>query len=144
MIVPTNYVRHVETLAQNLFISPSAPAQFAAHAAFTDETRAILEARRAELRLRRDFLVSALRELGFVIPVVPQGAFYIYADSSQIATDSFALSRRLLQDAHVALTPGRDFGQHAAAQHIRIAYTQPIHRLQEAVKRIKNAIRSSS
>jgi aspartate/methionine/tyrosine aminotransferase len=141
MVVPSAYVRQIETLAQNLFISPSAPAQHAAHAAFMPETIAILEARREELRLRRDYLVPALRGLGWHIPVVPQGAFYLYADISSVAEDSFTLSRKILAEAHVALTPGRDFGNHQPEKHIRIAYTQPITRLQEAVERIKKMMR---
>ncbi len=143
MVVPTAYIRHVETLAQNLFISPSAPAQYAAHAAFTPETLAILEKRREELHRRRDFLLPALQQLGFKIPVVPQGAFYLYADVSAIADDSFVLCRRILQDAHVAITPGKDFGSNAPEKHIRIAYTQPIHRLQEAVDRLAAIVRSA-
>ena len=136
LVVPSAYTRSVETLAQNLFISASAPAQYAAMAAFLPETISILETRRTELSERRDFLVSALRTLGFHIPVVPDGAFYIYADMSSLAKDSFQLSRDILREAHVAITPGRDFGQHEPDKHIRFAYTQPIHRLREAVNRI--------
>ncbi len=140
LVVPPAYVREVEKLAQNLFISASTPAQHAALAAFRPETLAILEARRAEFQARRDFLMPALTALGFRIPVVPQGAFYIYADSSQIATDSFQLSRRILQEAHVALTPGKDFGHAAPERHIRIAYTQTEARLAEAVERMKGVV----
>ena len=141
LVAPLAYVRDIEKLAQNLFISASAPAQYAALAAFNPETIGILEARRAELETRRDFLLPALRSIGFNVPVVPQGAFYIYADSSQIATDSFELSRRILREAHVALTPGKDFGDSAPAQHIRLAYTQPVGRLAEAVARMAKVIR---
>jgi aspartate/methionine/tyrosine aminotransferase len=140
LVVPPAYVREIEKLAQNLFISASTPAQHAALAAFKPETIAVLEQRRAEFEARRDFLMPALKGLGFGIPVVPQGAFYIYADSSQIATDSFALSRRILQEAHVALTPGKDFGHAAPERHIRIAYTQTVPRLAEAMERIKGVI----
>ena len=140
LVAPPAYVREIEKLAQNLFISASAPAQYAALAAFKPETIEILEARRAEFHARRDFLVPALRGTGFHIPVVPQGAFYIYADSSQIATDSFALSRRILQEGHVAITPGMDFGSAAPEKHIRIAYTQTVPRLGEAIERMKRVI----
>ncbi len=140
LVVPAAYVREVEKLAQNLFISASTPAQHAALAAFHPDTLAILEQRRAEFQARRDFLIPALRELGFKIPVVPQGAFYIYADSSQIATDSFELSRRILREAHVALTPGKDFGHAAPERHIRIAYTQTVARLAEAIERMRGVI----
>ena len=140
LVVPPAYVREVEKLAQNLFISASTPAQYAALAAFRPDTLAILEARRAELEARRDFLMPALRKLGFAIPVEPQGAFYIYADSSQIGTDSFAISRKILQHAQVALTPGKDFGTAAPERHIRVAYTQTIARLGEAIDRMRGVL----
>lgn len=140
VVVPQAYVREVEKLAQNLFISPSAPAQHAALAAFLPDTIAILEARRREFQARRDFLIPALRQLGFVIAVEPQGAFYIYADCSKITNDSFALSRHILQEAHVAITPGKDFGLNHPERYIRIAYTNNIARLQEAVKRITRVL----
>ena len=140
LVVPPAYVREVEKLAQNLFISASTPAQHAALAAFNPDTLTILEQRRAEFEARRDFLLPALQSLGFLVPVMPQGAFYIYADSSQIATDSFALAGRILQESHVAITPGKDFGHAAPEKHIRIAYTQTISRLEEAVERMRGVI----
>ena len=140
LVAPRAYVRKVETLAQNLFISPSAVAQHAALACFTPETLAITEARRAELDERRRYLIPALESLGFGVPVEPQGAFYVYADCSRVASDSFALARRILAEAHVAVTPGRDFGANQPERHIRIAYTQPVARLQEAVARIGKLI----
>ena len=140
LVVPQVYVREVEKLAQNLFISPSTPAQYAALAAFDAETINIVEARRSEFQSRRDFLMPALRSIGFGIPVEPQGAFYIYAQSDKLAEDSFALSRRILHDAHVAITPGKDFGTHAPEKHIRIAYTQTISRLNEAVERMQKQL----
>jgi aspartate/methionine/tyrosine aminotransferase len=140
LVAPQAMVRKVETLAQNLFISPSAVAQHAALACFSPETLAITEARRAELDERRRYLVPALESLGFKVPVVPQGAFYIYADCSALAADSFAFARRILADAHVAVTPGKDFGSNQPERHIRIAYTQPVARLEEAVARIRKLL----
>ena len=140
MVVPPAYVREVEKLAQNLFISPSTPAQYAALAAFDVETTNIVEQRRIEFQARRDFLIPALRGVGFGIAVEPQGAFYIYAQSDKLSEDSFALSRRILQDAHVAITPGKDFGTHAPEKHIRIAYTQTIPRLTQAIERINRLL----
>ena len=144
MVVPAAYVRDIEKLAQNLFISPSAPAQHAALGAFTPDTIAILEARRAELHKRRDFLVPALASIGFQSPVTPQGAFYVYADTSGIARDSFVLSKRILETAHVGMTGGKDFGVNHPEKYMRIAYTQPIARLTEAVERIHRMTRSGS
>ena len=140
LVVPSAYAREVEKLAQNLFISPSTPAQYAALAAFDVETTNIVEQRRIEFQARRDFLMPALRSVGFGIAVEPQGAFYIYAQSDKLSEDSFTLCRRILQDAHVAITPGKDFGTHAPEKHIRIAYTQTIPRLTEAIERINRLL----
>ena len=137
MVAPRALVREVEKLAQNLFISPSTLAQHAALACFAPETIAILEERRAELDRRRRFLVPALESLGFGVPVVPQGAFYVYADCSALTPDSFLFARELLTQAGVAVTPGKDFGTNEPEKHLRIAYTQPIARLEEAVARIR-------
>jgi aspartate/methionine/tyrosine aminotransferase len=136
LVAPVAYVRELEKLAQNLFISPSTLAQHAALAAFEPATIAILEARRRELGERRDFLLPALAALGFRIPAKPEGAFYVYADCSALTNDSFAFARRVLVEAGVAITPGKDFGFHEPHRHIRIAYTQPIARLEEAMARI--------
>jgi aspartate/methionine/tyrosine aminotransferase len=136
MVAPQALVRDVEKLAQNLFISPSTLAQHAALACFSPETIAIVEERRRELDERRRFLVPGLQALGFRVAVEPQGAFYIYADCSALTDDSFAFARRILTDAHVAVTPGKDFGHNHPERHIRIAYTQPIARLAEALERI--------
>lgn len=144
LIVPEAYARQVETLAQNLYISPSSVSQYAALACFTPETLAIAEARRAELDQRRQYLVPALEALGFKVPVVPQGAFYVYADCSALTPDSFTFAREVLEHAGVAITPGRDFGRHEPERHVRIAYTQPIARLQEAVARIAHLVSRKS
>ncbi len=143
LLAPAHLVRTIETLAQNLFISPSAVAQHAALACFAPETIAILESRRAELDARRRYLIPALEALGFGVPVVPQGAFYIYAECSRLSGDSFALARRILDEAHVAVTPGKDFGAHQPERHLRIAYTQPVARLEEAVTRIRKLLGST-
>ena len=137
LVVPEPYIRDIEKLAQNLFISPSSPAQHAALAAFDPETIAILEARRAEFRRRRDFLVPALSSLGFRLTAQPQGAFYVYADCSALTNDSDRFARDLLESTGVAITPGLDFGSHAPRQHLRFAYTTDVARLAEAVERIR-------
>ncbi|MGZ5039589.1 MAG: pyridoxal phosphate-dependent aminotransferase [Usitatibacter sp.] len=136
LVAPPRYVREIEKLAQNLFISPSTVAQHAALACFDAETIEIVERRREELDQRRRYLIPALESLGFRVPVIPEGAFYIYADSSALAPDSFELARRILTQAGVAMTPGKDFGHHEPERHMRIAYTQPVARLEEAVARI--------
>lgn len=140
IVAPPDQVEGLERLAQNLYLAAPTLSQHAALAAFTPETRAILEERRAAFQARRDYLLPALRELGFVIPVTPQGAFYLYADCSRFTDDSFAFSRQLLEEAGVAITPGLDFGAHRAAQHVRFAYTTDIPRLREGVERIRRFV----
>jgi aspartate/methionine/tyrosine aminotransferase len=141
LIAPEAYVREVDKLAQNVYLSAPAPAQYAALAAFDPETLAILDAHREEFRERRDFLVPALRALGFDIAQVPQGAFYIYAGCSRLTKDSYAFARDLLENAGVAITPGIDFGTYRANEHVRFAYTNSIERLQEGVDRIARFVR---
>jgi aspartate/methionine/tyrosine aminotransferase len=80
--------------------------------------------------------LPALRALGFDIPVTPEGAFYLYADSSRLAADSDDFAQRLLEEAGVAITPGRDFGWHAPKRHVRFSYANTQAQLQEGVRRI--------
>jgi aspartate/methionine/tyrosine aminotransferase len=136
MLAPERYIGEIDKLAQNVYLSAPAPAQRAALAAFQPETLALLDARREEFRARRDYLVPALRKLGFGIPQTPQGAFYIYANCARFTADSYRFALDLLEQGDVAITPGIDFGVHRAAEHVRFAYTNSIERLQEGVSRI--------
>jgi aspartate/methionine/tyrosine aminotransferase len=136
IVAPERAVGELDKLAQNLYLAAPTPAQHAALAAFEPETLAILEGRRQALRARRDYLVPALRGLGFDIPVMPQGAFYVYAGCGTLTRDSFGFARDLLERAGVAITPGVDFGANAPERHVRFAYTNSIERLQEGVARI--------
>ncbi len=140
MVIPDGAAREIEKLAQNIYISPTTPSQYGALAALSPEGIAILEERREELGARRDVLLEALPQIGFAVRARPEGAFYIYCDVSEHTDDSFAFARWLLEETGVAVTPGRDFGVAAPEQHIRIAYTQPIDRLREAVARIGDAV----
>ncbi|MCK6386150.1 MAG: pyridoxal phosphate-dependent aminotransferase [Zoogloea sp.] len=140
VVAPQAYVRQIEKLAQHFFISPSTPAQHAALAAFTPTTRDILEERRHAFASRRNTLLPALREIGFRFATEPQGAFYLYADISELADSSEALARRLIEDAGVATTPGIDFGDNAPDRHLRVAYTTDNARLVEAAERIARVL----
>jgi aspartate/methionine/tyrosine aminotransferase len=139
-VLPPARVRDVEKLAQNLFISPSAPAQHAALAAFAPETLAILEERRSEFRSRRDLLLPGLRALGFRVDAEPQGAFYIYAGIGGLDRNSDALALRLIEQAGVAATPGLDFGLNSPERHMRFAYTVGRDRLAEGLARMTRLI----
>ena len=140
LVAPQDAVGHLDILAQNLFLSASTPAQHAALTAFQPETQAILEYRRQEFQQRRDFLLPALRGLGFDISVQPQGAFYLYANCGRFTQDSFTFATDLLEKAGVAITPGIDFGRHNAARHVRFAYTTSMQQLQLGVERIAEFI----
>lgn len=136
-VVPEGWVNDFDTLAQNLFLAASTPAQYAALAAFEPESMAIFEERRQELAERRAYLLEALPKLGFKLPVAPDGAFYIYADASAFTQDSLAWCEQVLLDTGVAITPGVDFGDYQASSHVRFAFTTKLERLQEAVARLE-------
>src|SRR5687768_203822 len=133
VVLPPTALRGFEKLAQHLFISAPAAAQYAAVAAFSEESISIFEKRRAEFARRRDFLVPALKKAGLSIPAEPHGAFYVYADCGR---DARAFARELLEKEAVAATPGVDFGANATANYVRFAYTRSMGDLEEAAKRI--------
>lgn len=142
MVVPEAALRPLTIMAQNFFISPPSIAQHAALAAFAPATLEIMEARREELLLRRDFLVPALRELGFAIPHTPAGAFYVYAGIEGLAADSETFCWDMLERAGVAITPGTGFGEYLAHRHVRFSYTEPLPRLEQAMERLYRALRA--
>ena len=136
MVVPEALVAPIEKLAQNLYICPSSLAQQAALACFEPESIAEYERRRAQFRARRDFLVPALDALGLKVPVMPDGAFYAWADVSAHATDSWDFAFDIMRRAHVAITPGRDFGRDATERYVRFSYASSMAQLHEAVRRL--------
>src|SRR5215210_1781842 len=133
VVLPDHAVREFEKLAQHLFISAPAAAQYAALAAFSAESTSILEDRRREFARRRDFLVPELKRAGLAIPSEPHGAFYIYADC---CGDSRAFTRELLEREAVAATPGIDFGANGTDRFVRFAYTRSMDDLEDAARRI--------
>ncbi|HMA30626.1 MAG TPA: pyridoxal phosphate-dependent aminotransferase [Casimicrobiaceae bacterium] len=136
VVAPERYVRDLEKLAQNLYISPPTLSQRAALACFEPATIDVVEQRRRAFEARRDFLVPALRQLGFGIPVLPSGGFFVYADCSRFCNDSEAFCRDVLEGAGVAFTPGIDFGSHRAQHHVRLAYTIDERKLEDGVARL--------
>ncbi|MEP7099862.1 MAG: pyridoxal phosphate-dependent aminotransferase [Burkholderiales bacterium] len=144
LVVPEALVPAVEKLAQNLYICPSTVAQHAALACFEPESIAEYERRRGEFRARRDFLVPALNELGLTVPVMPDGAFYAWADCSHHfaddCTSSWDFVFEMMRRAHVAITPGRDFGRHGSERFVRLSYASSMVQLQQAVERLRRAL----
>ena len=141
MVLPPELVAPVEKLAQNLYICPSTVAQQAALACFDDESMAEYERRRAEFRRRRDFVVPALQALGLQVPVVPDGAFYAWADCSAFSSSSWDFCFDMMKRAHVALTPGRDFGPHAAERYLRLSFASSMAELDQALQRLARVLR---
>ena len=140
LVAPREVVADIDKLAQNLFLAAPTPAQYAALRAFDEDVLAILDERRDEFRARRDYLLPALRDIGFDIPVNPSGAFYLYANCSRFTDDSFAFTSRLLEEAGVAITPGIDFGTNRPEHHVRFAYTTSLENLQEGVRRLADRL----
>jgi aspartate/methionine/tyrosine aminotransferase len=136
LVVPDALVAPIEKLAQNLYICPSTLAQHAALACFEPESIAEYERRRDEFRARRDFLVPALNAIGLTVPVMPDGAFYAWADCSAHSTDSWDFCFEVMKQAHVAITPGRDFGHAGTERFVRLSYANSMAQLQEAVARL--------
>ncbi len=141
LVAPERIVPQLEKLAQNLFICPSSVAQYAALACFSAEALLIYEERKAEFKRRRDYIVPALRDLGFDVPVMPDGAFYVYADCSRFSDDADQFTRDILNEANVVIVPGLDFGPATARQYVRISYATSMENLQEAIKRIGDFLR---
>ena len=142
MVVPEAMVPVVERMAQNLFICASTISQHAALACFTPESIATFEARRAEFKARRDYFLPALKELGFGIDVMPDGAFYAWADCTPLCEklgvkDSWEFAYALMEKAHLAITPGRDFGTADTARYVRFSTANSMEQLQEAVRRMQ-------
>jgi aspartate/methionine/tyrosine aminotransferase len=136
LVVPPAWVPTFEKLAQNLYICPSTLAQQAALACFGDEATRIYRDRKAEFRARRDFIVPALQAMGFVVPVAPDGAFYVYLDCSAHSPDSTAFAGEMLEAIGVSLVPGEDFGVHQPERYLRLSYAASLPQLREAVARL--------
>ena len=140
VVLPESLVEPVERLAQNLYICASSIAQHAAVACFDEASLAECESRRAAFRARRDYIVPALEKLGFAIPVLPDGAFYVWADCRNFAANSWDFAMRMMQTAHVALTPGKDFGPAHANAYFRLSFATALPQLEETVRRLKREL----
>jgi aspartate/methionine/tyrosine aminotransferase len=142
LVVPEHAVDAVTKLAQNLFISPSTPAQYAALAAFSDEAMAVHQQRAGIFAQRGQMLSAGLNAMGFSIPVHPDGAFYLYVDVSHTGMSGRDFCARLLDEYQVAVTPGEDFGEHQHERFVRFAYTTDESSIELGLQRIGNALQA--
>jgi aspartate/methionine/tyrosine aminotransferase len=145
MVVPDALVPVIERLAQNLFICPSTIAQHAALACFEPESIALYEQRRTEFKARRDYFIPELNAMGLTVPVMPDGAFYAWADCSAACAklgvkDSWDFAFAVMNRAHVAVTPGRDFGTAQTASFVRFSTASSLEQLQIAVARLRQLL----
>ena len=153
LVVPPALVPVIERIAQNLFICASTVAQHAALACFEAESLAEYERRRMQFKARRDYFIPQLNRLGLSVPVMPDGAFYAYADCSAIAErwglsparpdgtgGSWDFAFELMRRAHLAVTPGRDFGHAAPEKFVRFSTASSMANLKEAIARLEKVI----
>ena len=145
MVVPESLVAPIEMLAQHLFICASTVSQYAALACFEPESIAEYERRRAEFKARRDYFIPALESIGLPVPVKPDGAFYAWADCRAAAeklgvNGSWDFAYAVMNQAHLAITPGRDFGQAETANYVRFSTANSMEQLQEAIARLKKLL----
>ena len=147
LVVPEALMPAIERLAQNLFICPSTVSQLAALACFEPDSLAEYERRRAEFRARRDFFIPALNAMGLPVPVMPDGAFYAWADCSAACerlgiADSWEFAFEVMKRAHVAITPGRDFGHKDMQRWVRFSTANSMAQLQEAARRLARMLQA--
>lgn len=142
LVLPPGGAEALTPLVQNLFISPPAVSQHAALAAFAPAAMAIHEQRRQRFEQRRDKLYAGLQTLGFGLGPPPAGAFYLYADLAPLGLemDGLTFARRLLEEQHVAVTPGIDFGGNGTSQYVRFAYTTNSDNIALGLERIGEAL----
>jgi aspartate/methionine/tyrosine aminotransferase len=145
MVIPEALVGVIERLAQNLFICPSTIAQHAALACFEPDSLALYEQRRAEFKARRDYFIPQLNAMGLNVPVMPDGAFYAWADCTAACdklgiADSWYFAFEMMNKAHVAITPGRDFGTAQTQRFVRFSTASSMEQLQTAVARLRHVL----
>lgn len=135
MVVPESQIRTVERLAQNMFICPPHASQIAALAALEciDE----LEANRATYAENRRLMLEGLPKAGFTRIAPPDGAFYIYADVSDLTEDSLSFAAEILHGAGVAVTPGLDFDPLRGGRTLRFSYARATADIAEGLARLQ-------
>ena len=141
-VVPEYTIEAVDDLATNYYLCAHTPTQHAALACFTPESLAVCEERRQELLARRRIVVSGLERIGLPLEVVPNGAFYAYFSVAGTGLDAWTFCERALEEAHMALTPGRDFGPATADTHVRLSYAASREALTEGLSRLGKFVAS--
>jgi aspartate/methionine/tyrosine aminotransferase len=135
LIAPKEFIRPMQKIQQNLFISASSFSQWAALSGLK-EAKKDVERMRKTYDQRRRFLIPRLKELGFGITVEPTGAFYVLANARRFSKDSYRLAFDILQEAKVGVTPGIDFGTNAEG-YLRFCYANSLENIIEGMNRLE-------
>lgn len=139
IIVPKKFIRPLQKMHQNFFISANAFVQWAGIAALRYAQKDVARMRET-FNERRKFIIAQLRELGFGITVEPTGAFYVLANAERFSKDSFKLAFEILEEAKVGVAPGIDFGKNAEG-YLRFSYANSLENIEEGMERIKNYLK---
>ncbi len=136
VIVPRSFIRPMQKLHQNFFISANSMVQKAGIAALTQAGADVARMKETYDRRRR-FMIRRLRELGFGITVEPTGAFYVFANAKHLSANSYELAFDILEKAHVGVTPGIDFGEHGEG-YLRFSYANSMRNIEEGMRRLES------
>jgi aspartate/methionine/tyrosine aminotransferase len=139
-IAPLEFVRPLQKIQQNFFISAGSVSQWAGVAALTKAARDV-ERMRGVYNERRKYLIQRLKALGFVLKVEPRGAFYVLVNARHLAEKSYSLAFDILEKAGVAVSPGIDFGRNAEG-YLRISYANSIENIKEGMNRLESYLKS--
>ncbi|MDJ0666736.1 MAG: pyridoxal phosphate-dependent aminotransferase [Desulfobacterales bacterium] len=136
LIAPPEFIRPIQKMVQNFFISTNAMVQMAGITALTDPAaEADTQRMKTIYDERRRFMIRRLREMGFGITVEPTGAFYVFANAKHLSNDSYRLAFDILEKARVGVTPGIDFGPNAEG-YLRFSYANSIENIAEGMDRL--------
>ena len=136
MIAPKHFIRPIQKLQQNFFISANAMVQVAGIAAFKEAGEDILRMKRI-YNERRQYMIRRLKDMGLGITVEPTGAFYVFANAKHISGDSYKLAFDILEKAHVGVAPGIDFGKNGEG-YLRFSYATSMENIAQGMDRLEN------
>lgn len=136
LIAPQKYMAALQKMGQNFLICASSTAQKAGISTLRDKSD-YEQKMLSTYNKRRLYMIERLRSMGFVIPKDPQGAFYIFADASRFTSDSLKFAFDVLENAHVGITPGVDFGTGICSHYVRFSYANSLERIKEGLDRLE-------
>ncbi len=140
VIAPKPFIRPMQKIQQNFFISANSMVQMAGIAALKYAGEDVQQMRDT-YNTRRQYMISRLKEIGFTITVEPTGAFYVFANAACFGNDSYKLAFEILEKAHVGVTPGIDFGKNGEG-YIRFSYANSMKNIKEGMNRVENYLKS--